>query len=200
MELDPRTTDAYPFLTGIVTPRPIAWITTISPAGVVNLAPYSFFNVFGHSPAIVAFSPNLKPDGAKKDTLRNIEANGEFVVNASVEQLAEQVNASSAALAYDDSEVELTQLTTTPSMVVKPPRIVESPAHLECVVRQILPFGTHGGAPTLVIGVVVRLHIWDDCLGADGLPDPAKLKTIGRMGGTYWCRTSRGLFEQSRPS
>ena len=198
MELDPRTDDVYQALIGIVTPRPIAWVTTISHAGVVNLAPFSFFNVFGGQPAIVAFSPALKPDGSKKDTLRNIEANGEFVINVATSELAAQVNLSSTALDYDDSEVTLTGLTTIPSVTVKPPRIQESPAHLECVLRQLLSFGTHPGAPTMVIGQVVRIHIADDAL-TDGLPDPRKLRTIGRLGQNYWCHTS-GLFEQPRPT
>ncbi|MGL6076921.1 MAG: flavin reductase family protein [Fimbriiglobus sp.] len=199
MELDPKTTDAYPFLTGIVTPRPIAWITTISPTGVVNLAPYSFFNVFGDKPAIVVFSPNLKPDGTKKDTHRNIDANGEFVINASVTALAEAVNITSKGLRYEESELLLTPLTTLPSRVVKPPRIAESPAHLECRLREIQSFGSHGGAPNLVIGEVVMIHI-DDAKLTNGLPDPHKLQTIGRMGNTFWTRTADGLFEQERPT
>jgi flavin reductase (DIM6/NTAB) family NADH-FMN oxidoreductase RutF len=198
VELDPKTCDVYPFLTGIVTPRPIAWITTISPMGVVNLAPYSFFNVFGDNPAIVVFSPNLKLDGTKKDTLRNIESSGEFVVNASVERLAEAVNLTAKGLAYDESEVFLVGLTTLPSVIVKPPRIAEAPAHLECRVLEIKAFGTHGGAPNLVIAEVVRIHIHDDML-TDGQPDPHRLQTLGRMGGKFWSRTSQGLFEQERP-
>jgi flavin reductase (DIM6/NTAB) family NADH-FMN oxidoreductase RutF len=199
MELDPTTADAYSFLTGIVTPRPIAWITTISPSGVVNLAPYSFFNVFGEKPAIIVFSPNLKLDGSKKDTHRNIEANGEFVINASVTALAEAVNITSKGLQYDESELSLTPLTTVPSRMVKPPRIAESPAHLECRLREIQSFGTHGGAPNLVIAEVVLIHIEDSVL-TNGLPDPRKLQTIGRMGNTFWTRTTDGLFEQERPT
>ena len=199
MEIDPRSSDAYPYLTGIVTPRPIAWVTTISEGGVVNLAPYSFFNVFGERPAIVVFSPSLKPDGTKKDTHRNVEASREFVINVSVERLAEAVNLSSKALPYDESEVSLTGLTTTPSTTVRPPRIAESPAHLECRLLEIRSFGTHGGAANLVIGEVVAIHIDDEVL-TDGLPDPRKLQTLGRMGGAFWCRTSHGLFEQARPT
>jgi len=200
MEMDPRLHDAYPYLTGVVNPRPIAWITTISPSGVVNLAPYSFFNLFGHAPAIVAFSPNLKPDGLAKDTLRNIEATGEFVVNGSSAALAAAINETSRGLPYDQSELELVSPHGIPSTVVRPPRIAESPSHLECVLQQILRFGDHGGAPVLVIGEVVRLHIDDEMLGADGFPDPRKLQTLGRLGGTYWTNSAMGAFELARPS
>ena len=199
MELDPKTLDQYPFLTGIVTPRPIAWITSVSPAGVVNLAPYSFFNVFGDNPALVVFSPNLKPDGTKKDTLLNVEASGEFVVNASVARLAAAVNLTAKVLPHDESEVSLAGLTLLPGVRVQVPRVAEAPAHLECVVREIKPYGSHPGAPTLVVAEVVWMHI-DDAALTDGLPDPHKLQTLGRMGGTVWCDTSRGLFEQARPT
>jgi len=199
MELDPRTADAYPFLSGLVTPRPIAWITSVSPAGVVNLAPYSFFNVFGDNPAIVVFSANLKPDGTKKDTLRNAESSGEFVVNASVARLAEAVNLTSKGLPHDESEVPLAGLTLVPGVRVKVPHVAESPAHLECVVREVKSYGTHAGAPNLVIAEVVWIRI-DDAALTDGLPDPRKLQTLGRLGGTFWCDSSRGLFEQARPT
>lgn len=199
MDLDPRQTDPYPFLTGIVTPRPIAWVSTLSAAGVVNLAPYSFFNVFGDKPAIVVFSPNLKPDGTKKDTLLNIEALSEFVINASVARLAAAVNLTAKPLPHDESEVPLAGLTTVPSVRVRVPRVAEAPAHLECVVREIKSYGTHGGAPNLVIAEVVHVHI-DDAALTDGLPDPRKLQTLGRLGGTFWCNSSGGLFEQARPT
>lgn len=186
--------DIYQALIGVVTPRPIAWVTTVSPSGLVNLAPFSFFNVFGVAPPIVVFSPGLRPDGSKKDTLRNVEATGEFVVNAAVVDLAAQVNASSKELPPDESEVELTHLHTTPSVKVKPPRITESPVHLECRVRQILAIG----AANLVIGEVVMMHIRDEVLDDAGRVDPRKLRTIARMGGDFWCHTS-DLFEQQRP-
>ena len=199
MELDPRAADAYPFLTGVVTPRPIAWVTSVSPAGVVNLAPFSFFNLFGDKPALVVISVNLKPDGTKKDTLVNIESSGEFVVNASVAPLAGAVNLTSKPLPPDESEVTLAGLTTVPSLRVIVPRVAEAPAHLECVVREVKAYGTHGGAPTLVIAEVVQLHIDDSCL-TDGLPDPHKLQTLGRLNGTFWCDSSRGLLTLERPT
>jgi flavin reductase (DIM6/NTAB) family NADH-FMN oxidoreductase RutF len=201
MHLEPSPSnalDAYHLLVGLVTPRPIAWVTTVSPAGVVNLAPFSFFNAFGANPPVVVFSPTNKRDGSKKDTLRNVEAGGEFVVNASVASLAEKVNLTSRELPPDQSEVELAGLHTTPSLKVKPPRVAESPAALECKVLQIVPVGGGPIAGNLVIGEVVMIHVADEVLDAAGRPDPRKLRTVARLGGDFWCHTS-DLFEQKRP-
>src|SRR5215510_4538175 len=106
----------YQALVGVVTPRPIAWVTTIDPEGRVNLAPFSFFNAFGANPPVVVFSPTLRRDGTKKDTLRNVEATGEFVLNAAVESLAEKINLSSKDLPYGESEVDMTGLSLKPSL------------------------------------------------------------------------------------
>src|SRR5580700_9142379 len=108
MQIDPTVSpvqEVYQYLVGIVTPRPIAWVTTLSPSGVVNLAPFSFFNAFGANPPIVVFSPTLRRDGSKKDTLLNLEKLGEFVVHASVASLAETINKTSAELPPEESEV-----------------------------------------------------------------------------------------------
>ena len=201
MQLDvasANVVDVYHLLVGLVTPRPIAWVTTVSPAGVVNLAPFSFFNTFGANPPVVVFSPTNKRDGSKKDTLRNVEATGEFVVNASVAALADKVNLTSRELPPDHSEVELAGLHTTPSLKVKPPRVTESPAALECRVMQIVPVGTGAIAGNLVIGEVVMVHVADEVLDPHGRPDPRKLKTVARLGGDFWCHTS-DLFELKRP-
>jgi flavin reductase (DIM6/NTAB) family NADH-FMN oxidoreductase RutF len=201
MQLEPTShnvLDVYHTLVGVVTPRPIAWVTTVSLNGTVNLAPFSFFNTFGANPPVVVFSPTNKRDGSKKDTLRNVEATGEFVVNASVASLAETVNLTSRELPPDHSEVELAGLHTTPSAKVKPPRVTESPAALECKVMQIVPVGSGAIAGNLVIGEVVMIHVADDILDANGRPDPRKLKTVARLGGDFWCHTS-DLFELKRP-
>src|SRR5438132_3260479 len=133
--------DVYHLLVGIVTPRPIAWVTTIDSDDRVNLAPFSFFNAFGANPPVVVFSPTLRRDGGKKDTLRNVEATGEFVLNAAVEPLAEKMNITASELPYGESEIELAGLSPLPSVKVRPPRIAESPTNLECKVNQILPIG-----------------------------------------------------------
>lgn len=202
MEIDVETTpvpEVYQALIGIVTPRPIAWVTTIDAEGRVNLAPFSFFNVFSANPATVVFSPTLRRDGSKKDTLLNVEATGEFVLNTAVESLAEQINLSSKEIPHDESEVDLTGLTLRPSIRVKPPRLAETPTAIECKVVQIVPLGEGPIAGNLVIGRVVHIHIDDAILNAQGRPDPRKLRTIGRMGGDDYCRTS-DLFALHRPS
>src|SRR4051794_38573968 len=155
MQIDPApagVVDVYQMLVGLVPPRPIAWVTTLSPAGVVNLAPFSFFNAFGANPPVVVFSPTLRRDGTKKDTLLNLERLGEFVLNAATAPLADKVNLTSKELPPDDSEVAIAGLTTVPSVKVRPPRVAESPVNMECVVRQIVPCGTGPIAANLVIG------------------------------------------------
>lgn len=190
--------EAYQLLVGIVTPRPIAWVTSVNREGQVNLAPYSFFNAFGANPPVVVFSPLVRRDGSHKDTLRNVEATGEFVLNAAVEALAEQVNLSSKEIPYGQSEVELAGLHLVPSLKVKPPRVAEAPTHLECKVLQIVPIGNGPSAANLVIGEVVLIHLDDRVLDEKGRVDPRKLRTIARLAGDYYCR-STDLFEMKRP-
>lgn len=184
-------------LNAIVAPRPVAWVTTIDDAGVVNLAPFSYFNLVSDNPPVVIFSPARKPDGSKKDTLRNLEFVPEFVVNLVAESNADACNLSSKSLPYGESEVPLSGLTTAPSVVVRPPRIVESPAHLECKVRQFIPLGDHPGSYTVVMGDVLHIHV-DDEYVTDGKPDGAKLRNVGRMGALDWCRT-RDVMTMPRP-
>ncbi len=201
MRIDVSNTDVlavYQLLVGLVTPRPIAWVTTISERGVVNLAPFSFFNAFGANPPVVVFSPTLKRDGGKKDTLINVEANGEFVINASTEKHADLINMSSKMLLPDESEVELVGLSTLQSERVKPPRLAEVPFALECKVLQIIPVGHGAISANLIIGEIVTMHIDDAVLDPKGLPDPRKLKAIARLGGEFWCRT-QDLFQLERP-
>jgi flavin reductase (DIM6/NTAB) family NADH-FMN oxidoreductase RutF len=201
MHIDPASApilEVYHALVGVVTPRPIAWVTTLSQAGVVNLAPFSFFNAFGANPPIVVFSPTLRRDGTKKDTLLNIEWGKEFVINAAVEPLAEQVNLSSRELPHDQSELEITGLSVITSVRVKTPRLAASPVSLECELLQILPIGSGPISANLVIGRVVYVHIDDSVLDDRGKVDPRKLKTIARLGGDSYCR-STDLFEMKRP-
>lgn len=190
--------EVYRTLVEVVTPRPIAWVTTIDRDGRINLAPFSFFNTFGANPPVVVFSPTLRRDGSKKDTLLNVEATGEFVVNAAVATLAEQVNRSSKELPSGESEVEYVGLHTAPSVKVRPPRLTESPVSLECQVLQIVTIGDGPIAANLVIGEVLALHVADRVLDAKGHVDPHKLQTIARLGGDWYCHTAE-LFEMKRP-
>ncbi len=187
---------AYPLLASLVTPRPIAWVTTLGPDGTVNAAPFSFFNVLGSEPPIVGICPGDRDDGTPKDTARNIRLVHEFVVNLVDEELAEAMNKTSASLPYGVSEIQHAGLSTAPSSVVKPPRIAEAPASLECVEWGTLQIGDN----RLIIGLVKRLHVRDELI------DPIQLRihterfhVIGRMASPHWyCRT-RDRFEMIRP-
>jgi len=191
--------DVYQTLVSVVTPRPIAWVTTVDLEGRVNLAPFSFFNAFGGNPPVMVFSPTLRRDGSKKDTLLNVEATGEFVVNVAVAPLANEVNASSKELPRGQSEADYVGLHTVPSVKVKPPRLAESPVNLECKLLQVVPVGQGPIAGNLVIGEVLMIHVADRVLDEAGKVDPRKLQTIARLGGDWYCHTS-DLFTMHRPT
>ena len=187
---------AYALLASLVTPRPIALVTSLGPDGVVNAAPFSFFNLLGASPPIGAFAPGDREDGTPKDTARNIRAGHEFVVNLVDEGIAEAMNQCAASLPYGESELPRAGLTTVPSSVVKPPRLAEAPASLECV-----EWGTlHIGDNRVVIGLIKRLHLRAELFDAEKQRiHTEKLFTIGRMASPHWyCRT-RDRFEMIRP-
>ncbi|MFN4906085.1 MAG: flavin reductase family protein [Planctomycetota bacterium] len=192
-------TEAYQWIVSLVAPRPIAWVTTLSSSGVVNLAPFSFFNVFGANPPVVVFSPTLKRDSGKKDTLINIENHGEFVIHASTQRDIDAINASSASLSPELSEVEYVGKKTVPSTLVKVPRLADAPFALECKLRQIVPVGTGPISANLIIGDIVMMHIDPAILGKDGKVDPMLLRSVARLGGEHWCR-STDLFQMERPS
>jgi flavin reductase (DIM6/NTAB) family NADH-FMN oxidoreductase RutF len=198
-DLAPR--DRYKLMTGLIVPRPVAFVSTVSPDGRFNLAPFSFFNGVGANPMTVMFCPANRPgDGQDKDTLRNCRPEdeggvGEFVVNAAVAAYRREVAASAEALDFGESEFELVGLTPAPSRVVKPPRVAEAPWAFECRTVQVIR--TNPGAPgggNLVLGRVV--HIWvRDGLVDDGLHvDAGALDALGRMSGFGYC-TTRDRFE-----
>ena len=187
----------YPILASLVTPRPIALVTTISADGKVNAAPFSFFNLMGANPPILAFAPGDRDDGTPKDTVLNIRATHEFVVNLVDEKIAEAMNQCAASLPYGDNELTRAGLHAAPSSVVKPPRIAESPVSLECVEWGTLQIGGN----RVVIGLIKRLHLRDELFDADKKRIHAdKLLLIGRMASPDWyCRT-RDRFEMKRPA
>ena len=201
MIVDVASTDVvkvYRLLAGVVTPRPIAWVTTVDAEGHVNLAPFSFYNAFGANPPVVVFSPTLRRDGSRKDTLRNLEVIPEFVLNAVVEDLAEPMNLTAKELPPGQSEAEFAGLALAPSVKVRPPRVAASPAQMECKLHQIISIGQGPIAANLVIGEVLLLHVDEAVLDPAGQIDPRKLRTIARLGGDYYCR-STDLFEMHRP-
>ena len=187
---------AYALLSNLVMPRPIAWVTTIDGKGVVNAAPFSFFNVLGANPPIVGFCPGDRPDGTPKDTALNIRETHEFVVNLVDGPLAEAMCLTAASLPHGVSELAGTTLTTTASSLVKPPRITESPASLECMEWGTLQIGDN----RLIIGLVKRLHVRDELFD----PETRHIRgetfhPIGRMGSPNWYCQSTARFEMKRP-
>lgn len=201
MTIDPGQHDprqVYKLMIGAIVPRPIAFVSTVSKEGVRNLAPFSFFMGVCADPPIVAFSTTLKPGGdRKKDTLRNVEDTGEFVVNVVTESIAEAMNACSGEYPPDVDEFAVSGLTPVASDLVRAPRVKESPVNMECRLHQVIRVGGEILGASLVLGQVVRFHL-DDSIGEDFKVDPDKLRAIGRMGGMGYTRT-RDRFELMRP-
>jgi flavin reductase (DIM6/NTAB) family NADH-FMN oxidoreductase RutF len=188
--------DAYLILAGLVTPRPIALVTTIDEHGRINAAPFSFFNVLGDSPPIVGLCPGDRSPGVPKDTARNIRLTHEFVVNLIDEPLAEAMNRCAASLPPGENELLHAGLAAVESIAVKPPRIAESPASLECRQHSTLEIGDN----RLIIGEVLRVHVRDGLFDPETwLVKPANYRPIGRMQSPHWyCRTTE-MFEMRRP-
>lgn len=199
MELDPDVLPegrAYSILASLVVPRPIAWVTSVNAKGRVNAAPFSFFNLLGANPPILGFCPGDRDDGTPKDTARNIRETHEFVVNLVDDTLAEQMNKTAASLPYGTSEIKAAGLTTAASTLVRPPRIAESPASLECTEWGTLQIGGN----RLIIGLIKRIHIREDLIDPDTLHvQSGRIHQIGRMASPHWyCRTE-DRFEMRRP-
>ncbi|MEJ2657182.1 MAG: flavin reductase family protein [Desulfobacterales bacterium] len=190
----------YKLLIGSVVPRPIGWISTVDSAGRPNLAPFSFFNAVCANPPHVLFCPSVRiEDRQQKDSLRNARATGEFVVNIVTEDLAEAMNLTSTDLPAEVNEFEISSLRTSPSTVVRPPRVAASPIHYECKVVHIYAVGDQPGAGNVVIGRVVHIHVDESVLFGGDKIDLAKLKPVGRLGGYGYCRVT-DLFEMIRPA
>jgi flavin reductase (DIM6/NTAB) family NADH-FMN oxidoreductase RutF len=188
----------YKLLVSTVTPRPIAWIVSQDLQGVVNAAPFSFFNAFAGDPPVVGIGIASHEQGRPKDTRANIRATGQFVVNLVSEQNAAQMNITAISFDPGVDELKEASLTPAPSIRVKPPRIAESPVAMECELLQIVDLGESG----LVLGRVVAMHIHDDMMldPAKHYVDTPKLKLIGRMHGTGWYARTSDLFDMPRIS
>jgi flavin reductase (DIM6/NTAB) family NADH-FMN oxidoreductase RutF len=198
LDLEGKYADrAYFLLASLVTPRPIALVTTLSPDGRVNAAPFSFFNLLGADPPILGFAPGDRDNGTPKDTALNVRATHEFVVNLVDEAIAEAMNKCAASLPYGESELTHAGLHAAPSSFVKPPRIAESPASLECVEWGTLQIGGN----RVIIGLIKRLHVREELFDAEKKRiHTDKFHVIGRMASPHWyCRT-RDRFEMIRPA
>jgi len=195
MELDPTTLggrDLYRLMITSIVPRPIAFVTTLSREGATNLAPFSFFNGVSSDPPVVSIAVATKRDGSKKDTWRNIEETGEYVINVVVPELMDAVIVGAKELPHNVSELELSKEPTLPSVQVKPPRLARSPVQMECRLLRIVEVEGTG----LILGRVVLFHVKDE-VATEGRVDPRKLTFVGRLGGDLYCRVT-DLFERKR--
>ncbi len=194
--------DNYKLLSGSIVPRPIAWVSTVDADGARNLAPYSFFTAVCANPPMVCFCPGVREakDGlrATKDTLENIRATGEFVVNIVSEPLAEAMNGTAAQLPADGDEFTLAGLTALPGELVRAPRVAEARVQMECRLREIVGVSTLPMGGSLVLGEVLRFHIADEVLEPGLHIAPDKLQAVGRMAGADYVRT-RDRFALERP-
>ncbi len=196
-EMEPR--DAYRLMLSLIVPRPIAWVSTLSPDGAPNLAPYSFYTGVSGNPPVVLFSVSPRSarlGGGEKDTLRNVRATGEFVVNLVAEPLAEAMNQTSGEYPPGVDEFAQAGLTAAPSVDVRPPRVAEAPAALECRLHQLVP--VEGSGSVMVLGRVVRYHVRADLHRESGLVDAAALRPVARLGGSEYAALGE-VFSLERP-
>ncbi len=189
------------YLLGSVGPRPIALASTIDKDGNVNLSPFSFFNVFSANPPIAIFSPARRGrDNTTKHTYENVLDVKEVVINVVTYSIVQQVSLSSTEYGKGINEFEKAGLTPIASELIQPPRVKESPVQLECIVNDVVPLGTEGGAGNLVISEIKRIHIAEDILNEKGMVDQQKIDLVGRMGGNWYCRAAGdALFEVEKP-
>lgn len=197
-QVSPR--EAYALLLNCVAPRPIAFVSTLSADGAPNLAPFSFFMAGGANPPSVVFSPTANRSGTDKDTLRNIEETGEYVINVVTYAMREGMNNTSAEYPYGESEWASAGFTPIRCALVRPDRVAESPLAMECRLMQIVPHGAGPMAANYVIGEVVQFHIASEIMG-ETVVDPTRIDYIARMSGDWYARANaESMFEMVRPS
>ena len=199
--IDYSTKDLHKILLSSVTPRPIALASTIDSDGVVNLSPFSYFNVFSANPPVLIFSPaNRVTDNSKKDTLLNISKVKEVVINLVDYNIVEPTSLSSVYFEKNVDEFLKSGLTKMESIKVRPPRVLESPVSYECKVNDVISLGNNGGAGNLIICEVLMIHINEEFLNENGDIDPLKLNLVARMGENYYLDVKKeSLFEIKKP-
>lgn len=197
-----KTGELHAYLLGAIAPRPICFASTVDEEGQPNLSPFSFFNVFGSNPPTLIFSPSRRVrDNTVKHTLENIYATKEVVINVVNYAMVQQASLSSCEYPKGTSEFEKAGFTPLASEIIRPFRVKESPVQLECIVKQVIETGNHGGAGNLVICEPVMIHINDDILDANGKIDPQLIDLVARMGADYYCRASgNAVFEVAKPN
>lgn len=191
----------HSYLLGAITPRPIAFASTIDKNGNVNLSPFSFFNCFGANPPILIFSPARRgKDNTTKHTYENVREVSEVVINIVNYPMVQQASLASTEYAKGVNEFVKAGFTEVPSLRVKPPRVGESPISMECKVLQVIQTGDGGAAGNLVICEVLLMHIKEEVLGEDGRIDPWKLDAVARLGSDWYCRVQGdSIFRVVKP-
>lgn len=202
--LDPKqltTVQMQAYLQGAVSPRPIALASTMDAGGQVNLSPFSFFNLFSSNPPVLIFSPSRRVrDNTTKHTLENVLEVPEVVIHVVTYAMVQQASLSSTEYPKEVNEFVKAGFTPVPSVIVRPPRVKESPVAFECKVSQVIPLGNEGGAGNLVICEVLLMHINDSILDEKGVIDPQRIDAVARMGGDWYCRASgQAVFKVLKP-
>lgn len=194
------TAQLHGYLLGAIGPRPIAFASTVDEKGQPNLAPFSFFNVFGSNPPILIFSPSRRVrNNTTKHTLDNVLKTKEVVINIVNYSMVHQVSLASTEYAEGENEFIKAGFTMVKSDLVKPFRVAESPVQFECKVIKVEPLGNEGGAGNLIFSEVLKIHIDPNILAEDGSIDQAKIDQVARMGGNWYTRANQGLFEVPKP-
>jgi flavin reductase (DIM6/NTAB) family NADH-FMN oxidoreductase RutF len=201
MQLDFTQLDAsesYRWLSSTVTPRPIAWVSTVSAAGIPNLAPFSFFQVICDDPPTLMVNVGVHDGDRPKDTVRNVRETGELVIHLVSRGAAETMNLTSATLPHDESEFELAGIATVPSLLIKPTRIADASVAFECELAEIKPYPAEHPRQFLIFAKVLLGHIDDAVMADERHVDPAKLDLVGRLSGSFYA-TTRDRFSMKRP-
>ncbi|EAR13196.1 hypothetical protein PI23P_01842 [Polaribacter irgensii 23-P] len=203
LSIDPKeitTGELHGYLLGAVAPRPIAFASTMDADGNPNLSPFSFFNVFGSNPPIMVFSPARRVrNNTTKHTLENVLATKEVVINIVNYDIVQQMSLSSTEYPEGVNEFEKAGFTMLPSDKIKPFRVAESPVQFECKVQDVIFTGAEGGAGNLIICEVVKIHVSEAILDANGAIDQYKIDLVARAGGSYYSRARDGFFEIDKP-
>ncbi len=203
LTIDPKevsTTKLQGYLQSAIGPRPIAFASTLDKKGKPNLSPFSFFNIFSANPPILVFSPARRVrDNSIKHTLINCQETGQVVINVVNFDIVQQVSLSSTEYPEGVNEFLKSGLTQIPSEVVKPYRVAESPVQFECKVIEIIALGKEGGAGNMIICEVLKMHINETILDNNGSIDPVKIDLVSRLGGNWYSRANKGLFEVEKP-
>ena len=189
------------YLLGSIGPRPIAFASTIDSKGNINLAPFSFFNVFSANPPIMIFSPARSGrTNESKDTYNNVKEVPEVVINVVTHEMVHQMSLASSPYGSDVSEFEKAGFTSLASDMITPPRVKESPVQFECKVNEVIELGDQGGAGNLIICEVLRIHVKESLLDKNEMIDQHKIDLVSRMGGNWYCRADKNsMFEIQKP-